>query len=162
MSTKEALRRGSPVMPPDAPDKIEHVVLLMLENRSFDHMLGACTADKPAIDGIPSAGQPRTNSFDGQAYQQVSGASRVLIEDPRHETPHVLAQLMPDSTGKPSGFVADYANAYLHTLSEEARGEVMKYHALGALPAVQALAKNFMVCDHWFSSVPGPTWTNRL
>jgi phospholipase C len=30
------------------------------------------------------------------------------------------------------------------------------------LPATSALARNFVVCDHWFSSVPGPTWPNRF
>ena len=43
-----------------------------------------------------------------------------------------------------------------------ARHEVMKYHARGTLRALHALAENFTVCDRWFSSVPGPTWTNRL
>lgn len=47
-------------------------------------------------------------------------------------------------------------------LTEDGRAEIMKYHALGALPALHALAQQFTVCDRWFSSVPGQTWTNRL
>ena len=38
----------------------------------------------------------------------------------------------------------------------------MDYFALDALPALHALARHFAICDHWFSSVPGPTWTNRF
>ncbi|HMF17063.1 MAG TPA: alkaline phosphatase family protein, partial [Gemmataceae bacterium] len=38
----------------------------------------------------------------------------------------------------------------------------MGYFADGDLPALHALAKSFTVCDRWFSSVPGPTWANRL
>jgi phospholipase C len=144
-----------------AADPIAHVIVLALENRSFDHMLGACQAVKPEIDGIPPEGAPRSNQFDGKSYPQQDGAARVLVEDPRHETPHVLAQLKPDSGGNPSGFVEDYATSY-PMLTDEARREVMKYHARGALPALHALAENFTVCDRWFSSVPGPTWTNRL
>jgi phospholipase C len=92
---------------------------------------------------------------------QEEGAGRIVVEDPRHETPHVLVQLKPDAGGNPSGFVEDYATAY-PMLAEEGRHEVMKYHALGTLPALHTLAQNFTVCDRWFSSVPGPTWTNRL
>lgn len=144
------------------PDNIEHVVVLMLENRSFDHMLGDCTRIKPEIDGIPQQGAKRANSYQRASYPQAPGACRVLVEDPRHETPHVLAQLVPGKDGTPSGFVSDYATAYYHTLSKEGRGEVMKYHAYGTLPASHALAEHFAVCDRWFSSVPGPTWANRL
>jgi phospholipase C len=39
---------------------------------------------------------------------------------------------------------------------------VMKVHDYGTLPAFHALVDNFLVCDRWFASVPGPTWVNRL
>jgi phospholipase C len=47
-------------------------------------------------------------------------------------------------------------------LTDGGRAEIMKYHGLGTLPALHSLAQHFTVCDHWFSSVPGPTSTNRL
>lgn len=60
-----------------------------------------------------------------------------------------------------SGFVDDFSRAY--PLSTEVdRAEIMKYHADGALPALHALAKNFAICDNWYSSLPGPTWPNRF
>ncbi len=142
-------------------DPIRHVIVLALENRSFDHMLGACQAAKPEIDGVPPEGVPRKNPFAGKTYEQRDGAARILVQDPRHETPHVLLQLRNDTAGNPNGFVEDYATSY-PMLADDARHEVMRYHARGALPALHALAENFTVCDHWFSSVPGPTWTNRL
>ncbi len=148
-------------VPPTA-DPIEYVILLALENRSFDHMLGACQAVKPELDGIPPGSPPRRNAYAGEFYPQAPGARRIVPDDPRHETPHVLVQLKPDSNGNPnSGFVEDYATAY-PMLTDADRAEVMKYHALGQLPALHALAQHFTVCDHWFSSVPGPTWANRL
>lgn len=71
-------------------------------------------------------------------------------------------QLKTDVAGHPNaGFIEDYATAY-PMLNEDGRAEVMKYHALGQLSALHALAQNFTVCDHWFASVPGPTWANRL
>jgi phospholipase C len=144
-------------------DPIEHVLVLALENRSFDHMLGALQAVKPGIDGIPAGAAPRTNSYAGRDYPQAPGAGRIVVEDPRHETPHVLSQLQIDAAGNPTnaGFVADYAT-YYYMLDDDGRGQVMTHHERGTLPALHALAEGFTVCDRWFSSVPGPTWANRL
>jgi phospholipase C len=130
----------------------------MLENRSFDHMLGGLSAAIPGLDGVPAAGQSQlTNRANGKTYKQAGGASRSIKYDPMHELEHTLNQLARDN----SGFVADFAQAY--PLSQPAdRAEVMKYFAEGTLPALHTLAKNFTVCDRWFSSLPGPTWPNRL
>jgi phospholipase C len=38
----------------------------------------------------------------------------------------------------------------------------MGYFGPGSLPALHELARHFTVCDHWYSSVPGPTWANRF
>jgi phospholipase C len=146
-----------------ADDPIKHVVLLALENRSFDHMLGDC--GKPGIDGIPDP--PRSNHYESGVagdpvdYTQAAGASRVVADDPRHETNHVLTQLKAIAGIDNGGFVQDYA-AYYPDLDADGRAEVMRYHARGALPALHALAASYLVCDRWFSSVPGPTWANRL
>lgn len=94
-----------------ANDPIEHVIVLALENRSFDHTLGACQAVKPAIDGIPPAGPARINQCDGRPFPQEAGAARIVIDDPRHETPHVLAQLKTVNGIENGGFVEDYSSA---------------------------------------------------
>jgi phospholipase C len=143
---------------PRPPDPIEHVIVLMLENLSFDHMLGGLSEVIDGLDGVPKAGGPqRSNRADGKSYKQTAGASRVIKYDPMHELEHALIQLSKTN----SGFVDDFARAY--PLSQTAdRAEVMKYFADGTLPALHALAKNFAVCDMWFSSLPGPTWPNRL
>jgi phospholipase C len=73
----------------------------------------------------------------------------------------VLVQLKTANGAPNGGFVEDYAAAY-PMLTNAGRAEIMNYHALGMLPALHALAANFTVCNRWFSSVPGPTWTNRL
>jgi phospholipase C len=140
------------------PDPIKHVIVLMLENRSFDHMLGGLSAAIPGLDGVPKAGEPpRTNRADGRTYKQTEGASRTLKYDPMHELEHTLHQLEKNN----SGFVDDFSRKY--PLSQPAdRAEIMKYFADGELPVLHALAKNFSVCDRWFSSLPGPTWPNRF
>jgi len=82
-------------MPPASPpDPIQHVIVLMLENRSFDHMLGGLSEAIPGLDGAPKAGEPaRTNRADGRTYKQADGASRTLKYDPKHELAHTLNQL---------------------------------------------------------------------
>lgn len=143
-------------MPGTTTDPIEHVIVLMLENRSFDHMLGGLEVEL-GLDGVFPPGQPPRFNKDaaGTAYPQIAGAGRTTRFDPRHELRHVTAQL----AGANEGFVDDFARAYPSSESSD-RAEVMKYHA--DLPALHTLARNFTVCDRWFSSVPGPTWTNRF
>jgi phospholipase C len=145
-------------------DPIKHVIVLTLENRSFDHMLG-CLQQVKQLDGISNSGPARTNEYAGRSYPQEAYKSddgRFVVDDPMHEHPHVMVQLETDAAGKDnSGFVKDYAQSYPQ-LTDVGRGEVMKYHPLDSLPAIHTLARRFTVCDHWFSSVPGPTWPNRL
>ena len=139
-------------------DRIKHIVVLMLENRSFDHMLGGLTGKIPNLDGIDPNAPPRMNrDQDGKQYKQVPGASFSLKYDPKHEVEHVHQQLLKRN----SGFVDDFSRAYPHSQRDD-RAEIMKYFEDGQLPAVHTLAKNFGVCDRWFSSVPGPTWPNRF
>jgi len=135
---------------------ISHVILLLLENRSFDHVLGCLKKTYPTLEGIDPA-TPAKNIYQGVDYFQGAGAARYLNFDPRHEYEHVMVQL----SGGNGGFVQDFSQSYPKANRTD-RAEVMKYHDLGELPALHALAQNFTVCDHWYSSVPGPTWCNRL
>jgi phospholipase C len=65
------------------------------------------------------------------------------------------------ASGAMSGFVTNY-QGFFPTATPAELAEVMKYHDRGTLPALHALAESFTVCDKWFSSLPGPTWPNRL
>src|SRR5229473_5456857 len=98
---------------------IKHVIVLMLENRSFDHLLGDRFG---AID----LKNPRSNICGDQKYLQVAGAGRNVCPDPRHEWEHVTAQVAGDN----GGFVADYARSYPNAGPEQYR-EIMSYHKHG-------------------------------
>src|SRR5581483_2702301 len=75
-------------------DPIKHVVVLMLENNSFDRMLGDFQAIYPNLDGIPHNGPQRTNTDSaGQVYSQAPTNARIVFPDPRHENDHVLNQI---------------------------------------------------------------------
>lgn len=140
-----------------ASDPIKHVVVLMLENHSFDQMLGCFRAIYPQLEGIVLA-NPRSNvGLDGIEYRQVESYDVVVDPDPMHEFDNIARQL----DGGNGGFVAEYQRTHEgHATLDPQR--IMNYFALDALPALHALAREFTICDHWFSSVPGPTWTNRF
>lgn len=130
----------------------------MLENRSFDHMVGALQEVVPDVDGVPPNGPTRTNpDIAGIPVAQLPVAEPVVDPDPLHDTPNVLNQL-DDANGR---FVKDYQRAHPDILPAQKQA-VMAYHRLGSLQALHTLGQAFAVCDKWFCSVPGPTWTNRL
>ena len=150
--------------------KIEHLVVLMLENCSFDRMLGFSRAASPAFAGLVGdeanpvgIGQP---SFAARLrvshlpYADYDGY--VTDPDPHHEVPDVTRQLY--GNGVPGtdpvtneGFVDSY-----RTLDTSKGAHVMGCFDPGQLAAVTALASEFVVFDHWHASVPGPTWPNRF
>ena len=149
-------------------EQIKRVVVLMLENRSFDHMLGAL----PGIDGASAANVNRGSNGDvySQALNDNFKSPNKL--DPRHEFANVQKQLGPGAAPRPmSGFVQDAQDTAARLsgfgdlpASEQRRTiqSVMDCFSDGALPGLQALAREFAVCERWFASVPGPTWPNRF
>lgn len=144
-------------------DPIRHVVVLMLENRSFDHMLGDAKKVHANLEGIPHSGI-NSNSYKGKTYPQQAGAALSGLDDLPHEHTEVLRQLGVNPPSAPmSGFVSEYAQVLVAAGKPvELAQEAMNYFEFGTLPALHTLAKNFLVCDHWFSSMPGPTWQNRF
>lgn len=151
---------------------IKHVFVLMLENRSFDHMLGfsgitgtdAATGQATTIDGLTGS---ESNSFNGVNYPVVRGAPDRAPHDPSHSFPGVLHQLCGEGAvytrGQPyppidnSGYVSVYAKSH-----PELPDGAMRCFTPDQVPVLTALAREFAVCDHWFGSMPGPTEPNRF
>ena len=166
---------------------IEHVVVLMLENRSFDHMLGYLYSD---AGNVSPAGQP----FDGLTGQESNpGSSGSSVPVFKIEPSTANAYFMPgadpgegymatnqqlygtDAGPSASGAVAPcngYITDYAYTLGWEAKEkwsivagtteqDIMGCFPPEALPVLSALAKGYAVCDQWFSSVPTETMPNR-
>jgi phospholipase C len=144
---------------PAGSDPIKHVILLMLENHSFDQMLGIFQTVYPELDGINPKSATRVNKDRrGREYAQLPMTERQMIVDPMHEVEHVSKQI---GGGKNSGFVLDLEQQYAQA-SEEQKRQIMGYYPMDFLPALHPLAHDFTICDQWFSSLPGPTWPNRL
>lgn len=152
----------------EKPDRIKHVFVVMLENRSFDHLLGfsnlqgidAITGQPTTIEGLDPAHAWNLGP-DGKKVVVSSPADWAMPYDPGHEFPDVKVQLCGVTGNYPhidnSGFVANYA-----TIDQVNPGEIMKCYSPDQLPVLNTLAREFAVCDHWFSSMPGPTWPNRF
>jgi phospholipase C len=142
-----------------AQNLIKHVVFLLMENHSFDQMLGCVQSEYPALDGVDVESQsPRFNlDLAGDKVFQLPTDQQQLELDPKHENRFVLDQIANGS----SGFVTDFQKNVSED-SLQGRQNVMGYYLFGRLPALHQLASNFTVCDRWFSSLPGPTWPNRF
>lgn len=137
-------------------DPIKHVVVLMLENHSFDQMLGCMSLTNSDIDGIDHSRfniDPRTNT----KVFQLPVTTMVNKHDPAHELKDTLNHLKENN----SHFVSDYVKHYPKATAAQTQ-EIMGYYPKGSLPTLHTLAENFLVCDRWFSSLPGPTWPNRF
>jgi len=140
-------------------DPIEHVIVLMLENHSFDQMLGSLSSVIKDLDGIDPT-HPRSNpDYPDTTNQIVQSETRLtsIPLDPAHEFVNVNHQLAHGGTG----FISDYAQAHPNCTPDE-ESQIMGYFPVDFLPVLHTLAQNFVVCDRWFSSLPGPTWPNRF
>src|SRR4051812_6534378 len=137
-------------------DPIKHVIVLMLENHSFDQMLGFMGLTNPNINGVDQT-RSNINPNDNSLVFQLPIETVSQQNDPGHEFENAMFQMQ----NKNGNYVADYVKKY-PTATKDQIQEVMGYYPDGAFPSLHALAKNFMVCDNWFGSLPGPTWPNRL
>lgn len=149
-----------------AADPIKHIVVLMMENRSFDHMLGGMRAVDPNVEGIDDA-KPFVNTKpDGTPIPQQPIAQWIMSHDLDHEHEGTMEELGTPSSPM-SGFVTAHLKRYPKAPDSEL-AQVMAYFPFGktpkgdTLPVLHTLAREFGVCDHWFSSMPGPTWQNRF
>jgi phospholipase C len=126
---------------------------VMMENRSFDHYLGALRLDRAypgaaLVDGL--RGDESNPDPDG-AQVPVYRMTERSVPTPPHQWEPARAQF---DGGRNDGFVRAHAGPHQH--------HVMGYYDRELLPLYYALADQFTVCDRWFSSVMGPTWPNRF
>ena len=166
--------------------KIEHIVLLMLENRSFDHMLGFLYADANnrspagrAFDGLTGT---ESNPDDlGNAVEvykiQSTDPNCYLMPgaDPGEGFQNTAYQLFstddpaPGAVAEMKGFVvnfkaaiaSDLAKHYKDTLPGTEPSQIMGMYTPELLPILSGLARGYAVCDAWFASVPTETMPNR-
>ena len=165
---------------------VQHIVLLMLENRSFDHMLGFLYAG----DGNKS---PRGDAFDGLTGNELNledDGTKVPVfkidtsmknayympgADPGEGYAATNSQLFGSTTAPadPVATMGGFVSDFQYTLGWEANDpswgvlpgtvptNIMGMFTPKMLPVLSALARAYAVCDHWFASVPTETMPNR-
>jgi phospholipase C len=165
---------------------INHVVVLMLENRSFDHMLGYLYADTGNVspsgqhfEGLTGTEScPDSNGKPVPVFQIAPSTPNAYFmpgADPGEgykATNHQLwghdAPPAQGSTATMRGFVNDFAvaitretNAGWTIVPGTTASDIMGCFTPQTLPVLSALAKGYAVCDHWFASIPSETMPNR-
>jgi phospholipase C len=166
-------------------DNIEHVVVVMMENRSFDNLLGWLYGP----GNLPKHNIPEQNptTFDGllpgtfsnemgdgtppifasrppKSWPSNPSPSCVPTPDPHEEFDHITTQIFgtanptPGQSADMSGFLKDYAST---NASQASAGQIMESYGPQEANVINDLARNFAVCDAWFASCPCQTWPNR-
>jgi phospholipase C len=137
-------------------DKIDHIVVLMMENRSFDHILGYLTLEENRTD-VDGLTKTMHNDYKGTAYRPKLRTDTAFgpKQDPCHAGSCVAEQLQ-DNNG---GFVSNYARNYPKDPEVDLP---MNYYNGSTLKVFSQLVQDSCICDKWFCSVPGATWPNRL
>jgi phospholipase C len=179
-----------PVAKPVIPNQpltslIEHVVVVMLENRSFDNMLGGLYRDKtrqglyrgltgeesnPLDPADPSKG--RASVFEGDPGNPATAI--MPYPDPGELFVDMNAQLFgsanpaPGSLASMQGFAWNYSKQPGAPLTKDGALQVpgardaMHYYAEQSVPMTSFLARQYAVCDGWFASGPVQTLSNRM
>jgi phospholipase C len=142
---------------------LKHIVVLMMENRSFDHMLGGLRAVDPRINGLVGKETNLDSTGELVRVQPLAEFQGQLDLDPDTHFPAVHKQLYYGTDGPPgppsmNGFVQSY---FGQMKDADHSRKIMYYFSPEKLPVLASLASNFAVFNGWFSSVPGPSACNH-
>jgi phospholipase C len=152
---------------------IKTIVVVMMENRSFDNLLGYLSlppTSRTDVEGLGTVSdwQDRyASTYKGYRYRPflLTDPYHPIDADPPHERDPIALQMGTPVEGAfpMNGFVTNYANA--KGAKEPEPGDnppVMGYYTSDQAPVTNFFAANFTICDHWFSALPAGTQPNRL
>ncbi len=143
-------------------DHIDTIVVVMMENRSFDHLLGFLSHEafdaRSDVEGL----HMHSASFDwdnadatGKLYPPTATPDGYLPCDLPHSRSQIEMQI---NQGAMDGFI----KAYFGSQSIDHSPIPMRFCRPQDVPVTTALARGYSVCDQWFASVPADTQPNRL
>ena len=156
--SKQAPAAAAPA--PKEMAKIKNLVIVMMENRSFDHFLGSLSLaeGRKDVDGLTKP-LPTLADSAGKQYTARDMGTTFAFPDPPHEFKPAHADW---NGGKHDGFVKQYEAAHPPAKNPGIDLSVpLGYYTRATLPTLYALADQFTLCDHWHSSVLSSTWPNR-
>lgn len=155
-------------MPPGL-DQLKHIVVLMMENRSFDHLLGSLQSQDPRTDGITGS-ESNLDTTGVRASASPTAQDQGQLEpDPGHHFEDTYMQLYgdwpspnnPPLTADPTmgGFIKAY---YSKRQDVNHSRLIMNYFTSPSVPVITSLAQEYAVFNRWHASLPGPTIPNRI
>ncbi|HEY6879825.1 MAG TPA: alkaline phosphatase family protein [Polyangiales bacterium] len=154
--------------PDELKQNVETIAIVMMENRSFDHVLGHLRAPQfgnmQEVEGIANLHDPNfvNPNLQGVGYAPYFAPDAGFVSDLPHGERDVATQLAPSlingSFGM-NGFVKAFELKY-HTSVE--RPPPLHLLDPSGAPVTSALAQAYTLCDHWFASIPTYTAPNRL
>ena len=155
-------------------NKLENVVVLMLENRSFDSMLGMLgryyeqpqlfdgltgSESNPDVDGRPIGVTNVRGTNDDLAIPRTNPAE--AWRDMNEQLFGTQSLTSPNTTPTMDGFVKNYMR-HSNLLKPREPSHAMHYFMPQQVPVLSRLALEFAVCDRWFASAPCESWPNRF
>jgi len=152
-------------------DQIRNIMVVMMENRSFDHILGYLSLppfNRRDVDGLsadPAWLDRFTNHDNGQAIQPFPSLDPYDMPDefdPPHERPNMAGNLgaLQNNVYPMNGFVSAIPSTV--SANPAVRKLVMSYFGAAQVPISHFFSQNFAICDRWFSAIPAGTQPNRL
>lgn len=167
---------------PSGLGRIEHIVVVMFENRSLDHLCGFLYDEdyrplhflprgtREQFNGVPlSYSNPSNHGYfegegpaKGVAVRKGAHDRCVPHDDPQELFDQINLQLFgkphPEPGAKPNmqGFLVSYQQT-----KPQNAGEIMECYTPEQLPVLSTLARSFAICDEWYASAPCQTWPNR-
>lgn len=143
---------------------IKTVVVLIMENRSFDHILGWLKSTRPDIDGLTGKESNSVNISDPKSPKVFVSDDAIFVDsDPGHSFQAIHEQIFgsnvisPNSAPMMNGFVQQAMS-----MDPDMARTVMSGFKPEVIPIYTELANEFAVFDRWFASVPSSTQPNRF
>ena len=128
---------------------LQHIVVLMQENRSYDHYFGALHRE-----GQPASEAEPTTARRSSAIVPFHQRAACEVEDLNHSWTGTHAEI---DKGRMDGFIAQNLVG-----ADPTGSRAMGYYDATDLGFYYGIAKTFGVGDRYFASVPGPTYPNRF
>jgi phospholipase C len=156
---------------------IKHVVVLMLENRSFDSMLGTLYPKSDRFDGLSGDEQNVWHHAGGSGAETIRvwtssaitpAAACIPTPDPGELFTDINMQifgLQDDGTAGSNATMGGFVDNYMRQPAASVPYDpsaVMHYFTEREVPALTLLARQFGVSDRWHASAPCQTWPNRF
>jgi phospholipase C len=150
---------------------IDTFVIVMLENRSFDHVAGYLSLPPPnpamPVDGLRDdpawiAAHANPNPLGGppiSVYPLADGVQ--TIADPPHDYVSIATQIDTAPQAGPPNGMGGFVKSYVASSPPDPK-LVMGYYTGGGVTMFDFFAQHFVVCDNWYSSLPSGTQPNRL